>query len=89
MFSLKQFVFDDAGAVTIDWVALTAAILLLGIMVVYSIFNGGVSSLTSNIGGTLSGISTAIDIGAVPNINGQSDGGGGSDEGDPGHVENH
>jgi len=46
---------DDAGAVTIDWVALTSGVLLVGIMVVYSIFNGGVASLTSNINATLSG----------------------------------
>ena len=38
---------------TIDWVALTAGILLLGIMVVYAIFNGGVSSLVSSINDTL------------------------------------
>ena len=32
------------GAVTIDWVALTAGILLLGIAVVYGVFEGGVNS---------------------------------------------
>lgn len=50
---LRCFRCDDTGAVTIDWVALTSGILLLGIMVVYSIFNVGVSSLVSNVGSTL------------------------------------
>ncbi len=30
---------DERGAVTIDWVTLTAGILLLGIMIVYSVMN--------------------------------------------------
>ncbi len=30
---------DERGAITIDWVALTAGILLLGIMIVYSVMN--------------------------------------------------
>ena len=66
MTTFTKFLSDDAGAVTIDWVALTAGILLLGIMVVYAIFNNGVSSLVSNVNSTLSGITTAVDVGAVP-----------------------
>ena len=30
---------DERGAVTVDWVTLTAGILLLGIMIVYSVMN--------------------------------------------------
>ena len=30
---------DERGAVTIDWVTLTAGILLFGIMIVYSVMN--------------------------------------------------
>jgi len=52
MTKFTKFLSDDAGAVTIDWVALTAGILLLGIMVVYAIFNDGVQSLTGNINST-------------------------------------
>ncbi len=48
-----EFFRDDTGAVTIDWVALTAGILLLGIMVIYAIFNGGVASLVTSINATL------------------------------------
>ena len=66
MTKFTKFLIDDAGAVTIDWVALTAGILLLGIMVVYAIFNGGVSSLVSNVNSTLSGVTTAVNTGVVP-----------------------
>ena len=58
-----NFLSDDAGAVTIDWVALTAGILLLGIMVVYAIFNNGVASLVSNVNATLSNITVDISTG--------------------------
>jgi len=66
------FLRDESGAVTIDWVSLTAAILLLGIMVVYSIFNGGVSSLVSNINESLSSASTGANTGDAPSLNGGS-----------------
>ncbi len=69
MTNFTKFLNDDAGAVTIDWVALTAGVLLLGIMVVYAIFNNGVSSLVSNVNSTLSGVSSNVNIGTVENLN--------------------
>ena len=68
--NFRNFLRDDAGAITIDWVALTAGILLMGIMVVYAIFNGGVGGLTENISATLAGIVTDVDTGASPDLNG-------------------
>jgi hypothetical protein len=62
MTKFTKFLSDDAGAVTIDWVALTAGILLLGIMVVYAIFNGGVNNLVSKINSTLSGVTTSATL---------------------------
>ena len=62
MTKFTKFLGDDAGAVTIDWVALTAGILLLGILVVYSIFNNGVQALVTNINSTLEGVSNTIVI---------------------------
>ena len=56
---LNKFWNDEAGAVTIDWVALTAGILLLGIAVVYGIFNSGVSTLATSINDNLS---TAVSV---------------------------
>lgn len=69
MTKFSKFLSDDAGAVTIDWVALTAGVLLLGIMVVYAIFNNGVSSLVSNVNSTLSSVSTNVNIGTLENQN--------------------
>ena len=62
MTKFTKFLSDDAGAVTIDWVALTAGILLLGIMVVYAIYNKGVAGLVLAINSDLSSI-TAPDVG--------------------------
>ena len=73
MTKFTKFLSDDTGAVTIDWVALTAGILLLGIMVVYAIFNNGVASLVANINDTLSNVTTNISVGSVV-----IDGGGGA-----------
>jgi hypothetical protein len=69
MFQFTKFLSDDAGAVTIDWVALTAGILLLGIMVVYAIFNNGVSVLVGNVNSTLEGVSSNVNVGTVENLN--------------------
>ncbi len=69
MTKFTKFLSDDAGAVTIDWVALTAGILLLGIMVVYAIFNGGVSHLVGHVNRTLTNIDTSVSIGTVENLN--------------------
>ena len=60
---LRCFRNDDTGAVTIDWVALTAGILLLGIMVVYAIFNNGVAGLVTSINATLAGVTTGVNTG--------------------------
>lgn len=49
-----QFIRDEAGAVTIDWVALTAGVLLLGIATVYFLFENGVSNALTTINNTLS-----------------------------------
>ncbi len=65
MTKFTNFLSDDAGAVTIDWVALTAGILLLGIMVVYAIFNNGVQSLVENVNSTLSAVSVSPTIGTL------------------------
>jgi len=61
---------DEAGAVTIDWVGLTAGLLLLGIMVVHSIFNNGVSTLVSKVNSSL----VARDVNISDNGDGSSGG---------------
>ncbi|MEM1343314.1 MAG: hypothetical protein AAGI34_01895 [Pseudomonadota bacterium] len=54
-----KFLNDEAGAVTIDWVALTAGLLLLGIAVVYGIFTTGVGDLTNDINASLVNVNPA------------------------------
>lgn len=49
MTTFTKLLRDESGAMTIDWIALTAGILLLGIAVVFGIFNTGVQPLVKNI----------------------------------------
>jgi Flp pilus assembly pilin Flp len=64
----NKFLKDEAGAVTIDWVALTAGILLLGIALVYGIFNGGVNPLKTSINSNLSS-AVSVTVGTAPTLN--------------------
>ena len=66
MVKIFNFLRDETGAVTIDWVALTAGILLLGITLVYAIFNNGVSSLASNINSNLTAAGANVNTGDAP-----------------------
>ncbi|NOX72627.1 MAG: pilus assembly protein [Alphaproteobacteria bacterium] len=62
MFKLaKNFLNDESGAVTVDWVVLTAAIVGLGIAVLAAVSNG-MDNLSSDIDTQLSGqaISTSF-----------------------------
>ncbi len=49
----KAFSNDEAGAVTVDWVVLTAAIVGLGMVVVSSV-GGGIETMGAGISGELS-----------------------------------
>ncbi|MEM7237503.1 MAG: hypothetical protein AAF501_06740 [Pseudomonadota bacterium] len=64
---ISRFLSDDSGAVTIDWVALTAGLLLLSIALVYGIFDSGVDPLASDISDALSAIQT-VSTGDAPNL---------------------
>lgn len=50
---LVNFLKNEDGAVTVDWVVLTAAIVGLGLAVVVSI-SGGATSVSSGLGSNLS-----------------------------------
>ncbi len=69
---LGKFALCEKGAVTIDWVALTAGILLLGLMVVFAVFNNGVAAAVSDVNGVLTGYENEIDFGDAPVFNGAS-----------------
>ena len=66
---IKTFSKDESGAVTVDWVVLTAAIVGLGIAVIVAV-GGGVRSLGTEIG-------TALTEGTVDLETGLTPGGGG------------
>jgi len=50
---LKTFKNDESGAVTVDWVVLTAAIVGLGLVVMQTV-GGGIESLAGDIDANLS-----------------------------------
>ncbi|MCB1398029.1 MAG: hypothetical protein KDJ98_19090 [Rhodobacteraceae bacterium] len=55
---IKTFAADESGAVTVDWVVLTAAIVGLGLAVVTSV-RSGVSALGTDISNALTSASVA------------------------------
>ena len=65
---LHQFLADHRGAVTIDWVALSAGVLLLGVTTVYGVFGAGLSGAIADTNGTLIAASS-FDFGPRPTIN--------------------
>lgn len=73
----KKFLECEAGAVTIDWVALTASILLLGVAAVYAIFNVGAAPVVGTVNATLDEGFANIDTGNVTNLAAQNVGSGG------------
>ncbi len=69
MARFARFLKDDAGAITIDWVAITAGILLVGIVVVFAIYNQGVGPLVVNMNKTLGTDLSAMDTGEPADCN--------------------
>ncbi len=53
--TIKTFAADESGAVTVDWVVLTAAVVGLGFAVLTAA-SGGMKTLASNISTEVSGI---------------------------------
>lgn len=66
MKTFTTFLRDESGAITIDWVALTAGILLLGIVLVYAIFNTGVANLSSTINSQLTNAGSTVTLPTSP-----------------------
>jgi Flp pilus assembly pilin Flp len=52
MVNLTNFLKSEDGAVTVDWVVLTAAIVGLGIVVISSV-GGGATDVSNSLGATL------------------------------------
>lgn len=59
MFNLvKRFKSDEDGAVTVDWVVLTAAIVVLGLVVGQAVSDGA-TDLANDVGADLAAMPTA------------------------------
>ena len=69
MIKSTKFLSDDAGTVTVDWIALTSGVLIVGVIVVYAIYNNGVASAVMGIDSTLVSVSTDLDVGTIINQN--------------------
>jgi Flp pilus assembly pilin Flp len=59
--SIKSFASEESGAVTVDWVVLTAAIVGLGLAVL-AVVQGGVGDLTGDINSRLQEDHTSITL---------------------------
>lgn len=62
---LGRFFQDEAGGMTVDWVALSASILMLAVALVYALFSDGVADLVGVVQTTLSDQSS-LDPGPAP-----------------------
>ncbi len=56
---------DEDGAVAMDWIALTAGMVMMGLSLVYAVFNNGVSSLVDNLNSEIAAI-IPVAPGAAP-----------------------
>jgi Flp pilus assembly pilin Flp len=59
MTKFSAFLKDEAGAVTVDWVVLTAAVVGLG-LVVFTYIQPAISNLASDIGAEIDDAGTAM-----------------------------
>lgn len=69
---LPAFLHDERGAITIDWVAITSAILMLGIAVIWGIFNSGVAPASAAVAANLGSIDD-VETGPSPEMNASSE----------------
>ena len=66
MTNFSAFLNDETGAVTVDWVVLTAAVVTLG-LVVFTFIAPAVSGLASDIGDEIDDAGTAMTgVGTAP-----------------------
>lgn len=63
LFKMKKFTKDESGAVTVDWVVLTAALVIIGGLVI-SIIRSGLLSASSAINETLETSATTLRSGS-------------------------
>lgn len=61
-----NFLHSERGAVTVDWVFLTGGILMLGIAVVFGVFNMGVEAMATSINAEMLNAAIEKEIGSAP-----------------------
>ena len=71
---LRRFAENESGAVTVDWVALTAGIIVVGLAIVWYIMDNGVDVLAGKIVTGLAAIDPGSTTGNPPVINGAAGG---------------
>ena len=62
---LRAFLSEDNGVATIDWVAITAASMLLGVAIAYHIYDIGLTPMVESISADLAGVEI-VDPGPNP-----------------------
>ena len=68
---IRRFGADERGAVTVDWVALTAAVVIIGVGLSYAIMQGedgtgGLAGLAASLENKLGEVTTNLDNTSVP-----------------------
>ncbi len=82
---LRAYARNESGAVTVDWVALTAAVVVIGIGLAYAVFGtsgsgvgGLVTNLTNELGQAATNISGAVATSLPDPVGGSTGGTGGT-----------
>jgi hypothetical protein len=72
---LRRLRENESGAVTVDWVALTAGIIVVGLAIVWYIMDEGVDVLAGKIVTGLEQVDPGVTTGSPPVIDGGGAGG--------------
>ncbi len=64
---IKNFAKSESGAVTVDWVVLTAAIVGLGLAVM-AVVSGGIENLAQDIDTGLTNVDISDDFSVTPDL---------------------
>jgi len=67
---LRRFRKDEVGAVTVDWVALTAGIIVVGLAIVWYIMDEGVDVLAGKVVTGLQAVDPGVTTGSPPTVDG-------------------
>lgn len=49
MVDLRRFLRDETGAINVDWVTLTAGVIVVGIVIVFAVYKAGVAPLVVEV----------------------------------------